>query len=128
MKKIFVLALPLLLASCATVVKGTTQSVSVSTPPHSGARCTLISEAIGTRTIITPAVVELTKSKHNINVSCKKGCLRGVGTIPSNFEGMSAGNVLLGGVVGLGIDAASGAMNKYAAQVQIPLRASPGCG
>ena len=26
---------------------------------------------------------------------------------------MSAGNVLLGGVIGLGVDAASGAMNKY---------------
>ena len=68
----------------------------------------------------------LEKSQHNIAVKCRKPCFQdGVGIIPSNSEGMAAGNILLGGVIGLGVDAASGAMNKYADRttiVMIPVR------
>ena len=32
---------------------------------------------------------------------------------------MTAGNVVFGGVIGLGIDAASGAMNKYQPGVEV---------
>jgi hypothetical protein len=32
---------------------------------------------------------------------------------------MAAGNVLAGGVIGLGVDAATGAMNQYAPQADI---------
>jgi len=32
---------------------------------------------------------------------------------------MTAGNVIFGGIVGLGVDAASGAMNKYDSGVEV---------
>ena len=41
---------------------------------------------------------------------------------------MTAGNIIAGGVVGLGIDAASGALNKYAAETQVHMTPIPGCG
>jgi hypothetical protein len=41
---------------------------------------------------------------------------------------MAAGNVVFGGVIGLGIDAASGAMNKYQPGVEIAMSPVPNCG
>ena len=43
----------------------------------------------------------------------KQCFVNGTSIIPSGTEAMSAGNVVFGGMIGLGIDAVSGAMNKY---------------
>jgi hypothetical protein len=40
---------------------------------------------------------------------------------------MTAGNIIAGGVVGLGIDAASGAMNKYNDQTDVAMIPIQGC-
>jgi hypothetical protein len=122
------LAAALLLAACATITKGTTQAVAVSTPGVPGATCMLSSPTIGTQTVVTPATITLQKGGSNIAVRCTKDCyLDGVGTIPSMLEGMAAGNVLLGGVVGIGVDAASGAMNNYAPDIQVAMTPDPAC-
>ena len=113
---------------CATLTKGTTQQVTLNTPGAPGATCTLASEGIGSKIVTTPASLVLDKSQHAIAVTCKKPCFQdGVGIISSNTEAMSAGNLLFGGVVGLGVDAASGAMNKYNADNQIAMVPIPGC-
>jgi len=117
-----------LVAGCATITKGTDQAVVVDTPGHAGAVCTLTSEAIGTQTITTPATVTLKKSGKDIAVVCKKDCLTGTGTITSVVDGMTAGNILVGGVIGLGVDAASGALNKYAPSIMVTMVNSPSCG
>jgi hypothetical protein len=41
---------------------------------------------------------------------------------------MAAGNVLFGGIIGLGVDAASGAMNTYDPSVEVIMTPMPGCG
>ena len=121
------LASVILLSGCATMVKGTNQQVSLDTPGFPGAECTLRSKDFGTRKVITPASFELPKSKHDIAVECRKGCARGAGTIASNLEGMTAGNIVAGGVVGFGVDAATGAMNKYNANNQIAMAQGSSC-
>jgi hypothetical protein len=117
-----VLALAALsLGGCASIVKGTSQSISVSTPPTTGAQCTL-SSSEGTWLVISPGNVTVPKSKSDIAVRCvKPGWQPAVATIPSGFAGMTAGNILLGGVVGLGIDAATGAIHQYPHSVQVPM-------
>jgi len=40
---------------------------------------------------------------------------------------MAAGNVILGGVVGLGVDAMSGAMNKYPDIVTVTMMPDQAC-
>jgi hypothetical protein len=40
---------------------------------------------------------------------------------------MTAGNILVGGVIGLGVDAASGAMNEYDPVVKVAMSPIPGC-
>jgi len=116
------------LAACATLTKGTTQQVVINTPGAPGAECTLTSGAIGTKIVTTPAAIVLDKSQDAISVTCRKQCFQdGVGIIASNTETMSAGNIVFGGVVGLGVDAVSGAMNKYNADNQIAMVPIPGC-
>ncbi len=117
-----------MLLGCATITKGTTQAVAVSTPGAPGATCTLTSGGIGTKVVTTPATIVLDKSQDNISVVCKKQCFQdGVGIIASNTESMTAGNVLVGGVVGLGVDAVSGAMNRYNADNQFTMVPIQGC-
>jgi hypothetical protein len=115
-------------SACATLTKGTTQPVAINTPGAPGAQCTLTSGAIGTKVVTTPATIVLDKSQDAIAVTCRKACFQdGVGIIASNTEAMSAGNIVFGGVVGLGVDAASGAMNKYNADNQIAMVPIQGC-
>jgi hypothetical protein len=116
------------LTGCATIVKGTTQSVALETPGAPGAKCTLSSSSVSNVTLVTPASVVLQKGSESVRVLCKKECFEdGVGIITSGTEAMAAGNIIAGGVIGLGIDAASGAMNKYNEQNQITMVPIKGC-
>lgn len=125
---LFLAACALALAACATIVKGTTQTVSVNTPGVPGSMCTLSSPGIGTKYVQTPGSITLEKSKDNITVRCTKECyIDGIGVIASNFQALTAGNIIVGGVIGLGVDAASGAMNEYAPDIQVMMQPDPKC-
>lgn len=115
------------LCGCATITKGTDQQISLDTPGYPGSQCKLSSRGIGTRNVVTPAMIVLPKSKFDIAVTCQAACAKGQGVIISGTEAITAGNVLIGGVVGLGVDSASGAMNKYTEQTTIAMTPIPGC-
>ena len=128
MKKLILGSILLALCGCASITRGTTQNVVVNTPNVNGAICTLSSSSIGSRSVTTPAVTNLEKGRDAIQVRCSKECYDdGVGIIPSNFEGMTAGNIILGGVIGLGVDAATGAMNQYPSEISIHMAKSNSC-
>ena len=116
------------LIGCATITKGTTQAVAVNTPGVTGAQCTLTPSAVGSKVVSTPATITLEKGSDNVSVLCKKECYQdAAGVISSNTEAMAAGNIIAGGVIGLGIDAASGAMNKYNTENQFAMVPIQGC-
>jgi len=118
----------LVVAGCATIIKGSNQTVSVNTPGVPGAMCTLTSEGIGTKYVQTPGSITLEKSKDNIVVTCTKECyLDSGGVLNSKFQAVTLGNILLGGVIGLGVDAASGAMNEYSPDIQVLMQPDPKC-
>ena len=92
----------LALSGCASIVKGTSESIAITTPPTTGASCVL-SSGQGNWTVTSPGSVTVQKSKEDIQVRCDKpGWQEGFATIPSNFEGWTVGNILFGGIVGLG--------------------------
>jgi len=128
MKRFILCASVLALAGCATIVSGTTQDININTPGHPGAQCILTSQAIGSVKVRTPATAKLQRSRNQIKVSCSKGCYRGNAIIPSYVEAMAAGNIILGGLVGAGIDAASGALNRYESNNNIPMTRKRSCG
>jgi hypothetical protein len=110
----FVLACVSTLGACATVISGTSQNVSVQTDPQ-GANCRLEREGAVIGIVNpTPGTVHIDKSKNDITVICKKdGYEDGLTPLPSSFTGTTFGNIILGGLVGVAVDAASGANNKY---------------
>jgi hypothetical protein len=106
-------ACAILLVACATITKGTTQIVAIDTPGVAEASCTITTQS-GPQVVVTPGTTTLKKGSDPLPISCVKECyVNGQSIIPSNAEAMAAGNVIFGGVIGLGVDAASGALNKY---------------
>lgn len=106
-------AVALVLIGCATFVEGSSQSIAIATPPTSGAQCEL-SNSRGNWRIISPGSVSIDKSKEPLQVRCTKpGWQDGIATIPAEFEGWTAGNVLTPALIGIAIDASTGAIHHY---------------
>lgn len=125
---IVALGAALLLVGCATITKGTTQAVAIDTPGVPGATCTIQTQS-GPRGVVTPGSVVLDKGSSPLPIMCTKECyVNGSSIIPSGTEAMAAGNVVFGGLIGLGVDAASGAMNKYPDMVTVAMTPDPSCG
>lgn len=119
---LMVLAALLSGSGCATVTSGTTQTITIETSPP-GATCKLAreGETIGAVNP-TPGSVTVGKDKDAIDISCDRdGFLSTSQTMTSSFEGWTLGNALIGGIIGIAIDAGSGAMNEYPSSIQITL-------
>ena len=100
------------LSGCATVLDGTSQPITVTTSPQNGALCTL-SNPEGSWTVVTPGTVQVEKSEYDLIVHCAKaGHPDGTATIPADFSAWTLVNIPFG-VVGIGVDAATGAWNEY---------------
>jgi hypothetical protein len=99
---------------CATILAGSSQTVTVATNPP-GARCELLREGRVIGTVEnTPGAITLKKTKHDIDVVCRKdGFTDAKGFGESGTEGATFGNIVLGGLIGWGVDSAVGADNKY---------------
>lgn len=111
-----------LLGGCATVVSGTTQTIGINTDPE-GADCqfTRKSVLVG-RVNPTPGTIQVGKDYENVAVLCRKDDFDDTaGVIGSEFQAMTLGNILLGGIIGVVVDAASGAMMKYPEAVTFTL-------
>ena len=116
------MALGAALSGCATIVNGTTQSVSVSTPPVEGAHCKLVNSE-GTWYLTSPGSVVVHKTKNDLDVTCTKDGFEDAHVVvPSKFDGTTAGNIIAGGLVGIAVDAASGANYEYPAETAIPMK------
>lgn len=74
----------------------------------------------------TPGTIEISKSRHDIDIRCNKvGFPASGGKLTSELEAMTFGNILIGGLVGVAIDAGTGAMNKYQKTITVPLGGQP---
>lgn len=117
---VLVLMASTLLGGCATLTTSASQTVTLTTEPP-GAACTFKreGEVIG---IVnpTPGSLSVKKSHADIDVNCvKEGFLDAVGRVGSKFQAMTFGNILFGGIIGIVVDAASGATAEYEANVAI---------
>ncbi len=110
------------LGACATLVSGTSQNISVATEPD-GAVCDL-NRAGQTIGVINPApgTVRIDRGKNDVLVTCKKdGFVDQAETLPAGFTGTTVGNVIAGGLIGIAVDAASGANYKYPESILVIL-------
>jgi len=121
--KLFVLlGASLLCGGCATLTTSSSQTVTVQTDPP-GAICQFMRD----RAVVgivnpTPGTLLVSKSRLDMTIRCDKdGYLEATGAVGSRFQAMTFGNILFGGLVGVVVDASSGAMNKYEPQITITL-------
>lgn len=111
-----------LLPGCATIADGRHQAISVNTTPPD-ALCTFMrnGETLGSIDP-TPGTLLVEKTKYDILIRCeKKGYQPATLVNHSGSAAMTFGNVLIGGLVGWGIDSATGSDNKYDSPVNITL-------
>lgn len=95
----------LMFAACATVVKGSSQDVPISSDP-AGAKVFVDSVPVGT----TPTTVNLACGRtHTVRIE-KEGYLPHEELVAQSTSGWIAGNILAGGLIGVCVDAATGAM------------------
>ena len=104
-------ALALPCVGCASVTRGTTENISIATTP-SGATADISGLDIPTA-CVTPCVVQA-KRNADITVTINKDgyepqVIPLTKEVPGSGAAGFAGNVLLGGVVGMGVDAVTGA-------------------
>lgn len=111
------------LSGCATIIQGTTESVSVSSTPEQGAQCTLVNSE-GSWFLTTPGSTTVHKTKNDLTIDCTKTGYAPAHTVAvSHFGGTTVGNVIAGGAIGIGIDAASGANFYYDSPITVSLGA-----
>lgn len=125
-RNILALAFVALLPACATIMDGNTQPVSISTAPP-GATCNVARNGTSIGTIQTPGMVTVERSKNDLTVTCGKAGTQTVQlTQPSKFTGVTFGNLIIGGLFGVVVDAATGANYRYDNQVLVMLPPSAG--
>lgn len=126
MKKMLFLSMLLgftLLTSCASIVSGRYQKISVKTMPVQGARCTLENNKGTWFVDKTPAIVSVHRSFYDLTVNCqRKDYGSGTSIIKSNTKALAFGNAIFGGAVGAGVDMANGSAYDYPREIQVPLR------
>jgi hypothetical protein len=112
------LATALQLTGCASIVSGSNQPISVETQTADGkqligANCRLSNDK-GTWFITTPGSTTVHRSYENLSVQCdKENQPAGFLQVPSSTKAMAFGNILAGGVIGAGVDVATGAAYDY---------------
>lgn len=105
------------LVACASIVSGQNQSISVETRtetgPVSGANCRLTNNK-GTWFIMTPGSTTVQRSIEDLAIKCDKESHEpGMASVKSSTKAMAFGNIIFGGVIGVGVDIASGAAYDY---------------
>ncbi|MDN3919649.1 hypothetical protein [Roseateles violae] len=111
------------IVGCASIVNGQNQSVSVDARSDAGvlagANCTL-SNNKGTWYVSTPGTVTVQRSFEDMAVKCEKTAYEpGLATFKSSTKAMAFGNIIFGGVIGAGVDVATGAAYDYPAVLTV---------
>jgi hypothetical protein len=124
-----VAALGAALSGCGTITQGTSQDIAITSNP-SGAHCDFTRKGEHVATLDkTPGSVKVDKTKNDIMMTCTHDGFQDASVnLESGYGAGTFGNILLGGVIGWGIDSATGADNKYpsSANVQfVPVGAAP---
>jgi hypothetical protein len=106
---IVLIGIALSTTSCASIITGTKDKISFTSNPE-GAKVL----HKGVEKCITPCTAEIPRSLSKQTVIFEKeGFTNKEIKLTKSFNAVSLLNILLGGVIGVGIDAATGSLTKY---------------
>ncbi len=105
-------AIASLLGGCATITRGTTNDIQITSEPSGANAKTSMSQ-----TCITPCIIKMGRKDEFQVVFNKDGYREAIIPVKTQMAGAGvaglAGNVLVGGIVGVGVDAYSGATLEH---------------
>jgi hypothetical protein len=131
-------AAAVVLSGCATITRGTSQKFAIETSPDKAD----VKLSTG-QTCVSPCKLKLKRKEGFVVTATKSGYEKASTTVQSKVKGGgaagAAGNMLLGGVIGIAVDATNGSMNdltpnpvylelKPLAAVAAPAPAAPTAG
>jgi hypothetical protein len=112
MRRMFVLLLAALSGGCATVTRGTTNAIGFDSQPSQAEVRT--SNGLG---CVTPCSLTVKRNEEFVATFSKPGYKSQDVEVKTQVAGAGAvgvaGNVLIGGLVGIGVDAVTGAANEH---------------
>lgn len=121
-----VIASSILLAGCGTVVRGTTEDITINVEPkHAKITSTTAHSCVG------PCVINVPRKKEFTLTASAPGYQTQVVNVETRVSGKGAagmaGNVLVGGIIGIGVDAVTGAtLDHYPNPVNFNLKRGKG--
>ncbi|MDP3795478.1 MAG: hypothetical protein Q8R13_06205 [bacterium] len=87
--------------------------------PVGGATCQL-NNGKGVYYVTTPGTVTVNRAYEDLSIKCEKDdFLPGLASVKSTTKGMAFGNILFGGFIGAGVDAATGAAYDYPSMIKV---------
>jgi len=104
--------LVLSISGCATIIKGTSQDISIQSNPSNAKVVVKTTGGIEVFSGVTPASAKLAKKKEYIVTVTLDGYKEGTVMLSQSFEAWTIGNILCVGIIGLIVDAVDGAMWK----------------
>ncbi len=119
-KLLVLLCLSMVTTGCASIVSDNNSATYIQTEPEE-ARCELHGQDFK-RVINTPTSISLPSEAAPITVACKAdGYRTTTEKLDTSMDGWVFGNLLFGGIIGVAVDAARGAGQKYPSQLTIVL-------
>jgi len=107
---------------CASIVTGHNQTISVNTKPAINASCALANKKGRWYIPNTPGTTTITRSYDDLHVICEKNGYPTLDKkVKSSLKAITIGNILFGGVIGAGVDVATGAAYDYPPEVFMPM-------
>jgi len=129
MKKIasvVVCASVLSLTACASIIENNQQKVNIVPVGAQSVNCELKNgrESVNS---LAPATTQIRRSKTDLDINCSDNQTGATGkkTVSSDLEPWTFGNILLGGIIGLGVDLGTGSAWKYPAQIDVNMQPAP---
>jgi hypothetical protein len=115
-----------ILSGCASVTGSNSQAITVTAICDSsrvvrGAFCTLINDK-GQWFVETPGSVLVQKAFGDLTISCKHENTHGTLVLTSSSNANAWGNILAGGVIGIAVDASTGAGFNYPPMVTVNMQ------
>lgn len=114
------------LTACASIVDGTKQEVQVQTPGASCAQCEFTNSKGSYQSSCTPQKITVKRAYGPLTGTCVAPGLTGKSEYESKTKGWFFGNILIGGLIGMGVDALTGSAWDYPETLSVQM--TPGQG
>lgn len=111
---------------CALIVDGKQQEIDIQTPGSGCAQCQLSNKEGTWQSTCTPEKIKVHRDYDPLTVSCTAPGQSGQTEVNSKVKGWFFGNILIGGLIGMGVDAYTDAAWDYPDTITVQMSNASG--